>query len=129
MIRRPPRTTRTDTLVPNTTLFRSGGHDRGRPLHPRSNPVRRRPAVAVHAQAGRTDLGPGQPAAAAPIAHPYPPAGGAARTGRRRTHRLAARARSEEHTSELQSLMLISYAVFFLKNKILLFSSSFTPLF
>src|SRR3546814_4226961 len=101
------------------------GDDRCRPLHPRSDPVLRRPAVAVHAQAGRTDLGPGQPAAAAPIAHPYPPAGGAARTGRQRTHRLAARAavagggggRSEEHTSELQSLMRHSYAVFCLKNK------------
>src|SRR3546814_13518793 len=78
MIRRPPRSTRTDTLFPYTTLFRS--------------PARQR----------------------------APDAGGAARpagdhdprpVGRRRG------SRSEEHTSELQSLMRISYAVFCLKKK------------
>src|SRR3546814_8765572 len=75
MIRRPPRSTRTDTLFPYTTLFRSP-------------PVRRRSAVAPRCPARRC--------------------------GRcRRTGRL----RSEEHTSELQSLMRISYAVFCLKKK------------
>src|SRR3546814_4065144 len=77
MRRRPPRSTRTDTLFPYTTLFRSmdrqhlcghrqGGDDSGHPLHP----------------------------------------------DRRRLDD-----RSEEHTSELQSLMRLSYAVFCLKKK------------
>src|SRR3546814_19740591 len=72
MIRRPPRSTRTDTLFPYTTLFRSprwplrrGGKDRGQ-----------------HSATGE-----------------------------------GSKARSEEHTSELQSLMRISYAVFCLKKK------------
>src|SRR3546814_7434176 len=76
MIRRPPRSTRTDTLFPYTTLFRS------------------------LAQRRRAGQGRGR---------------GARRTGRRRPSRHGAR--SEEHTSELQSLMRISYAVFCLKKK------------
>src|SRR3546814_6194598 len=88
MIRRPPRSTRTDTLFPYTTLFRSGFADgaggrrraaarvRGEPRHS----DQRRPVPAVH-------------------------------------HLACERARSEEHTSELQSLMRISYAVFCLKKK------------
>src|SRR3546814_5457502 len=71
MIRRPPRSTRTDTLFPYTTLFRS------RSFRPRPDRRRRR-------QAGRC---------------------------------LFVALRSEEHTSELQSLMRISYAVFCLKKK------------
>src|SRR3546814_15441374 len=71
MIRRPPRSTRTDTLFPYTTLFRSFG-----PVLLISPPV-----MAV-----------------------------------RKFNRSAAD-RSEEHTSELQSLMRISYAVFCLKKK------------
>src|SRR3546814_9942192 len=70
MIRRPPRATRTDTLFPYTTLFRS--HKLPRPRAPPAP----RPT------------------------HPKEPTG-----------------RSEEHTSELQSLMRISYAVFCLKKK------------
>src|SRR3546814_6931149 len=72
MIRRPPRSTRTDTLFPYTTLFRSSYP---RSLSRQGNlwPIRER------------------------VSH----------TSRR----------SEEHTSELQSLMRISYAVFCLKNK------------
>src|SRR3546814_6685602 len=77
MIRRPPRSTRTDTLFPYTTLFRS-----------LSSPDRR----------GR---GNGPPTARC---H-----GGTSPSRRGR--------RSEEHTSELQSLMRISYAVFCLKKK------------
>src|SRR3546814_9744631 len=80
MIRRPPRSTRTDTLFPYTTLFRSPGVGDRR---------RARPA-ACHSP---RDRGPG---------------GDHARRPRRR---------SEEHTSELQSLMRISYAVFCLKKK------------
>src|SRR3546814_4905127 len=80
MIRRPPRSTRTDTLFPYTTLFRSGGDG-----------VRVR---SVGQDAARA-LGPGAPL----------------RCGRE------GGGRSEEHTSELQSLMRISYAVFCLKKK------------
>src|SRR3546814_3848866 len=76
MIRRPPRSTRTDTLFPYTTLFRSADA-RGR--HPRGG-LPRRPDPLTESL--------------------------------RRAYR-----RSEEHTSELQSLMRISYAVFCLKKK------------
>src|SRR3546814_6732159 len=72
MIRRPPRSTRTDTLFPYTTLFRSA------------------------------------------------PAQGSRRAGHQeqdRRRQVPRRQRSEEHTSELQSLMRISYAVFCLKKK------------
>src|SRR3546814_9801539 len=82
MIRRPPRSTRTDTLFPCTTLFRSRQR-RGDP--------------------GRPGRGARLAGALQRLARPG--AGG------------AARARSEEHTSELQSLMRIPYAVFCLKNK------------
>src|SRR3546814_5192573 len=103
MIRLPPRSTRTDTLFPYTTLFRS----RPRPLAaaPPADAAARAVAdplqgdvVAVGlAGAGRRDV-------AGPVA-------GAGRTGGVRVRR------SEEHTSELQSLMRISYAVFCLKKK------------
>src|SRR3546814_9694761 len=94
MIRRPPRSTRTDTLFPYTTLFRSH---------------RRR--------------GDGQPRRRARLGR------AARRRARDRRRLLSARLsgvsstfvdaapRSEEHTSELQSLMRISYAVFCLKKK------------
>src|SRR3546814_8501446 len=92
MIRRTPRSTRTDTLLPYTTLFRSGGGC----LRPVPD---RRSAAHVpdrwHRGAGR------RPA----FAHSQFKA--QERTGQA--------ARSEEHTSELQSLMRISYAVFCLK--------------
>src|SRR3546814_8569193 len=86
MIRPPPRSTRTDTLFPDTTLFRSD------PQH-----------VAIVAD-GRDP----RHYAAGPVP---------LHTGRRRanTRRFSASNRSEEHTSELQSLMRISYAVFCLK--------------
>src|SRR3546814_9901558 len=93
MIRRPPRSTRTDTLFPYTTLFRS------------AVPTGRR--SAGHHRAG--------------VAHAQRHADGWQDLGRQRSGSLrpqfpAAR-RSEEHTSELQSLMRISYAVFCLKKK------------
>src|SRR3546814_3377396 len=92
MIRRPPRSTRTDTLFPYTTLFRSDRPRRRRilgraPAHPVSRP--------------------------ADAADPDGPAGGAEARGAP----AGASGRSEEHTSELQSLMRISYAVFCLKKK------------
>src|SRR3546814_2278434 len=96
MIRRPPRSTRTDTLFPYTTLFRSdldlAGHERA--VEVASNLVHVRPHAGnfflkavvqrIDADVFQDDLG------------AY---------------------RSEEHTSELQSLMRISYAVFCLKKK------------
>src|SRR3546814_4780013 len=91
MIRRPPRSTLTDTLFPYTTLFRSQGFALGRPL-PLDERVRE-PSSAIIAMV-------------------------------KNVHKSAASTldakglqRSEEHTSELQSLMRISYAVFCLKKK------------
>src|SRR3546814_3901896 len=88
MIRRPPRSTRTDTLFPYTTLFRSGELDGiGQQVeqdlaHCALVGIERRQALGQHAVQGEAGIG-----------------------------------RSEEHTSELQSLMRISYAVFCLKKK------------
>src|SRR3546814_2186460 len=96
MIRRPPRSTRTDTLFPYTTLFRSGlaaGLAAGL-------------VAAVFVAAG---LAAGLAAAA------FVAAGLAAAVLAAGLATLLAR--SEEHTSELQSLMRISYAVFCLKKK------------
>src|SRR3546814_10085413 len=94
MIRRPPRSTRTDTLFPYTTLFRSRSR---REIH--KTPGR----DLLHRLQVRHD---GQQGAGAAGFLPRPqPA----------IHAL--RLRSEEHTSELQSLMRISYAVFCLKKK------------
>src|SRR3546814_3053048 len=91
MIRRPPRSTRTDTLFPYTTLFRSRGS-------------RKHSRALRHAVVG--DPGCRARCGSAKVRGRCPPHRG--RGGR---------ARSEEHTSELQSLMRISYAVFCLKKK------------
>src|SRR3546814_8166120 len=113
MIRRPPRSTRTDTLFPYTTLFRSVAHHEqpvaaaavavcvvARPLHGvraildeiRETHLRIQAIVRNHREK--------------------------ALCGKRLTDELVLRlVRSEEHTSELQSLMRISYAVFCLKKK------------
>src|SRR3546814_8335241 len=87
MIRRPPRATRTDTLCPYTALFRSGD-------------------LAVLSGAALRQ------------AQAWRPCAFRARAGRRLPARSCAR-RDEigRHTSELQSLMRISYAVFCLKKK------------
>src|SRR3546814_1855818 len=107
MIRLPPRATRTDTLVPYTTRFRSvraGAFDKPVPPdNPRMighvNKIPRPPARFV----GRHG----------PNAHHV------FRHGKGRMHHAGLRInhRSEEHTYELQSLMRISYAVFWLKKK------------
>src|SRR3546814_1106974 len=86
MIRRPPRSTRTDTLFPYTTLFRS---------------VERQPSTEC--KSAVQILGPVQRPLPTMLLH--------------RTPALGQPQRSEEHTSELQSLMRISYAVFCLKKK------------
>src|SRR3546814_9724067 len=90
MIRRPPRSTRTDTLFPYTTLFRSSRNERSAPA---ASGLAQRTTAGVQPDDRRPDDAP------------------AARTQGQ------ARRRSEEHTSELQSLMRISYAVFCLKKK------------
>src|SRR3546814_8605683 len=102
MIRRPPRSTRTDTLFPYTTLFRSQGVDPGlgrggvaqpdddlafeRIINTPKRGLGDKAVQKVHALARATGTG-------------------------------LLTARSEEHTSELQSLMRISYAVFCLNKK------------
>src|SRR3546814_4339934 len=102
MIRRPPRSTRTDTLFPYTTLFRSASLNAGLVADPRQNPGPRR-ALARRTR-GRDPLGRGTHRAQRLRRPALPRKAGFAR-------------RSEEHTSELQSLMRISYAVFCLKKK------------
>src|SRR3546814_2862948 len=106
MIRRPPRTTRTDTLFPYTTLFRSPGHV----TSARKWRMRRaRMGSATHAGALHRRM---QVAARDHLARVHPDRAGTCRAMLDGHHD-----RSEEHTSELQSLMRISYAVFCLKQK------------
>src|SRR3546814_5026421 len=119
MIRRPPRSTRTDTLFPYTTLVRSqraahgparqrGGRGAGhRQRHHRAESQRAADPPAQPPVGGQGGAGVGR----------EPRAGGVQLFGFARPARAAAPHRSEEHTSELQSLMRISYAVFCLKNK------------
>src|SRR3546814_1568861 len=86
MRRRPPRSTRTDTLFPYTTLFRSrDGRSTDRDIAPCD-----RPAGSANIRMKSRTNG---------------------------SSEAAINGRSEEHTSELQSLMRISYAVFCLKKK------------
>src|SRR3546814_2174117 len=109
MIRRPPRSTRTDTLFPYTTLFRSGGFRAEEIVDAAKQGVQsRNTAKAILETTGcaqRVFLDVGEQRQA--------------QRGRADRRCVAAR-RSEEHTSELQSLMRISYAVFCLKNNIIL---------
>src|SRR3546814_7574718 len=103
MIRRPPRSTRTDTLFPYPTLFRS---DDGGPRHQPelSESVAYDPELDAPDDLALLNDDDDLPL---PLPGQLDPA-------MQRTARLA---RSEEHTSELQSLMRISYAVFCLKKK------------
>src|SRR3546814_12896524 len=103
MIRRPPRSTRTGTLFPYTTLFRS----RNRALADLFLRERHRSAVA---QRGAFDLVDGERDLGRATAPGQDQAYASCNAQR-------AAPRSEEHTSELQSLMRISYAVFCLKKK------------
>src|SRR3546814_1301133 len=122
MIRRPPRSTRTDTLCPYTTLFRSAAEEHVVGAHVRRGCRPGDRQRVVHARQGRRP-------------DPVPSRGREWREALRvpRLHSRAGQApgrealdiraaqrglfRSEEHTSELQSLMRISYAVFCLKKK------------
>src|SRR3546814_8659070 len=105
MIRRPPVSTRTDTLVPYTTLFRAAYRDFRRPRVARVGVERVVVGPAVVGRPGVVaDLK--RDVSLAPVAHDEDDV------------RLpGVFVRSEEHTSELQSLMRISYAVFCLKKK------------
>src|SRR3546814_9784523 len=107
MRRRPPRSTRTDTLFPYTTLFRSD-----QPAAAGGRYGEARGAAEMGKVAQRRSLPASLRRAAGGSRHPR--AAAAARRGNRPAHLSA---RSEEHTSELQSLMRISYAVFCLKKK------------
>src|SRR3546814_2863161 len=108
MLRLPPRSTRTDTLFPYTTLFRSSGHPFGSGDEPDSWETSR------------------------PVSHSAPPTPGRWHCKPRSRGRgpscfrpsKAFTERSEEHTSELQSLMRISYAVFCLKKKTIQYNTS-----
>src|SRR3546814_3542851 len=131
MIRRPPRSTRTDTLFPYTTLFRSrlfvltaageqddsqgdrqyqASHEHSPPL-PRAAVALRRSGYHISC-AWRFKSAPPwtSPKPAETLFHTVPP-------GRRRARVGGHSSRSEEHTSELQSLMRISYDVFCLTKK------------
>src|SRR3546814_1470421 len=118
MIRQPPRSTRTDTLFPYTTLFRAGlplfdhgvslgqhrtiGNKRG------AQRLRSEPALDKLAFLGRCGGRNGRV-----IGNDH----ALGREADQRRLGSAVKLRSEEHTSELQSLMRISYAVFCLKKK------------
>src|SRR3546814_5664135 len=93
MIRRPPRSTRTDTLFPYTTIFRSLFPKSGRTIGSFGGMRWRRLAGTPNGSLRSTSP------SSSSLNSGYP-------------------TRSEEHTSELQSLMRISYAVFCLKKKI-----------
>src|SRR3546814_5933022 len=110
MIRRPPRSTRTDTLFPYTPLFRSeGGPDRRRARSAGGAGGR---AARQHDRQYEESADRDDRAAAEELCHADP-----SRPAGHRAARAADAGRSEEHTSELQSLMRISYAVFCLKKK------------
>src|SRR3546814_8503226 len=105
-IRRPPRSTRTDTLFPYTTLFRAeleggAGHLEG------DHTIGAHLRVVTHP-------------AQQPVGDPWGatrPGGDLRGAGGGGLHRQQASRRSDEHTSELQSLMRISYAVFCLEKQ------------
>src|SRR3546814_6325950 len=102
MIRRPPSSTRTDTLFPYTTLFRSWVVP---PLiHPSRTLIEAPPTRSTDPAGTCTTTRWLVPLTVAPLAGSVKVAPGS-------------QVRSEEHTSELQSLMRISYAVFCLKKK------------
>src|SRR3546814_16674872 len=115
MRRRPPRTTRTDTLFPYTTLSRSADHPRATPAcelrRDAADPARcavdedRLPRLEIETTRRREQ----------PIPRGHQHVGERCCIDVR--YRLRFFGRSEEHTSELQSLMRISYAVFCLKKK------------
>src|SRR3546814_3999972 len=127
-IRRPPSSTRTDTLFPDTALFRAAGCAAAAMCHrslcaesASASTTRRqgasaaaRLAPAIPAPTISTSVAEGGRSVIAPPHIRWP---AECKPPRRAKHGYAL-VRSEEHTSELQSLMRISYAVFCLKKKI-----------
>src|SRR3546814_1321588 len=101
MIRRPPRSTRTDTLFPYTTLFRSHCRHQSRFHDSDQILARNRDRCRMRLSQWRNQL------------HSRRQSLGLVY----KTRSSQSQRRSEEHTSELQSLMRISYAVFCLKKK------------
>src|SRR3546814_7189127 len=108
MIRRPPRSTRTDTLFPYTTLFRSTSRSSGGDT---AETVRRESSITLQQR-----LFDGFEAGAT-VEREMERVESAANRVMENSEVLALDARSEEHTSELQSLMRSSYAVFRLKKQ------------
>src|SRR3546814_2795822 len=104
MLRRPPRSTRTDTRFPYTTLFRSVRRSWKGPLILKGVLDVEDARAAVSCDADGIVV---------------------SNHGGRQLDSAPASLRSEEHTSELQSLMRISYAVFCLKKKTTIYSSPF----
>src|SRR3546814_8750553 len=134
MIRRPPRSQRTDKLFPYTTLFRSITTARGddgarsslsRQRDRRDDRLRRQPVDLISAvPAARYRTGGADRTARVPDRSVGRPDFGLSGQGCGALHQIQSVRgrslqidRSEEHTSELQSLMRISYAVFCLKKK------------
>src|SRR3546814_9631942 len=109
MIRRPPVSTRTDTLFPYTTLFRSPAATSEQARKPRSLSRQGRGILAPHPFLRQ------RRSPCASLSWERRPL--RCRRSPRSTRRGTTSSRSEEHTSELQSLMRISYAVFCLKKK------------
>src|SRR3546814_1330567 len=118
MIRRPPRSTRTDTLFPYTTLFRS--HRRVGVARKSAAAARQR-VPAADPDERRREMGEGTARGhvARTQADQHPPVEHDRGQGGSGPQQMPVPqpVRSEEHTSELQSLMRISYAVLCLKNK------------
>src|SRR3546814_7851320 len=111
MVGRPPIATRADTLFPYTTLFRSGHVDERRAEVVQGALPRRAEACSADGSGGGGSHGVGVNRTHVRLSRPWSGVGGPAAPRTRST------TRSEEHTSELQSLMRISYAVFSLQKK------------
>src|SRR3546814_8573306 len=121
MIRRPPRSTRTDTLFPYTTLFRSSRGGFTSKIHARCD-NQGLPVGFILTGGEASDYTAAEPLMAIPVATPKALLADKGYDGDRFRESLLVR--SEEHTSELQSLMRNSYAVLCLKKKIFLHHKS-----
>src|SRR3546814_3126685 len=107
MIPRPPRSTRTDTLFPYTTLFRSeAGQDSGCKKHAFDDRLHGTPPTQLFFPGYRPKVAV-ETRTIVPLVQGIAP----------RRERVSLSSRSEEHTSELQALMRTSYAVFCLKKQ------------
>src|SRR3546814_5373719 len=121
MIRRPPRSTRTDTLFPYTTLFRSAPCRRAqgnRPVGQGAHAARLRPLLLLHRHLHRRPPAPPRADIEGFVAAASPSCAGAGGSRAAAGGRVAEEGeRSEEHTSELPSLMRISDDLIRLRTK------------